>query len=59
MPGPEDERPDVDDREQAYGLGRLVALSDGVFAFALTPLVVRRSAAPKCRYDDRFGDFDL
>ncbi len=30
MPGPEDERPDVDDREQAYGLGRLVALSDGV-----------------------------
>jgi uncharacterized membrane protein len=41
MPGPQQERPDADDREQAYGLARLLALSDGVFAFALTLLVVQ------------------
>jgi uncharacterized membrane protein len=41
MPGPQEERPDVDDHEQAYGLARLLALSDGVFAFALTLLVVQ------------------
>jgi TMEM175 potassium channel family protein len=41
MPGPREERPEVDDREQAYGLARLLALSDGVFAFALTLLVVQ------------------
>jgi hypothetical protein len=41
VPGPEDERPDADDRERAYGLGRLLALSDGVFAFALTLLVLQ------------------
>jgi uncharacterized membrane protein len=41
MPGPGEETPDVDDREQAYGLARLLALSDGVFAFALTLLVVQ------------------
>jgi uncharacterized membrane protein len=41
MPGPEQEVPEVDDRQQAYGLARLLALSDGVFAFALTLLVVQ------------------
>jgi uncharacterized membrane protein len=30
-----------DSREQAYGLGRILAISDGVFAFALTLLVVQ------------------
>ena len=37
----DEERPEVDDREQVYGLGRLLALSDGVFAFAMTLLVVQ------------------
>jgi uncharacterized membrane protein len=40
MPGPDVERPETGDAEQAYGLARLLALSDGVFAFALTLLVV-------------------
>lgn len=33
-----------DSREQEYGLGRILAISDGVFAFALTLLVVQLSA---------------
>jgi uncharacterized membrane protein len=41
MAGADEERPDVDSHEQVYGLGRLLALSDGVFAFALTLLVVQ------------------
>ncbi len=42
MPGPlHEERPDADGRVHAYGLGRLLALSDGVFAFALTLLVMQ------------------
>jgi uncharacterized membrane protein len=39
--GADEERPDVDSHEQVYGLGRLLALSDGVFAFAMTLLVVQ------------------
>src|SRR3984893_19026619 len=41
MAGADEERPDVDSHEQVYGLGRLLALSDGVFAFAMTWLVVQ------------------
>jgi uncharacterized membrane protein len=41
MAGADEERPDVDSHEQVYGLGRLLALSDGVFAFAMTLLVVQ------------------
>ena len=41
MAGADEERPDVDSQEQVYGLGRLLALSDGVFAFAMTLLVVQ------------------
>ena len=35
-PAPGSEQPDAGVAEQAYGLARLLALSDGVFAFALT-----------------------
>jgi uncharacterized membrane protein len=41
LAGADEERPDVDSHEQVYGLGRLLALSDGVFAFAMTLLVVQ------------------
>jgi uncharacterized membrane protein len=41
MAGADEERPAVDSQEQAYGLDRLLALSDGVFAFAMTLLVVQ------------------
>lgn len=41
MAGPDEERPQSRDDEQVYGLARLLALSDGVFAFALTLLVVQ------------------
>jgi uncharacterized membrane protein len=41
MAGADEERPDVDSHEQVYGLARLLALSDGVFAFAMTLLVVQ------------------
>jgi len=41
MAGADEERPDVESHEQVYGLGRLLALSDGVFAFAMTLLVVQ------------------
>jgi len=41
MAGADEERPEVDTHEQVYGLGRLLALSDGVFAFAMTLLVVQ------------------
>ena len=41
MPGAAAEHPEVEDQEQTYGLARLLALSDGVFAFALTLLVVQ------------------
>src|SRR6202011_5489094 len=41
LAGADEERPDVDSHEQGYGLGRLLALSDGVFAFAMTLLVVQ------------------
>lgn len=38
----EDEQVGLDEgREQAYSLGRILAISDGVFAFALTLLVVQ------------------
>lgn len=37
----DEEAPDVESRQQAYGLGRVLAISDGVFAFALTLLVVQ------------------
>jgi uncharacterized membrane protein len=40
--GPDgDEVAATGDREQAYSLGRVLAISDGVFAFALTLLVVQ------------------
>ena len=41
MAGPHEERPQPGDDEQVCGLARLLALSDGVFAFALTLLVVQ------------------
>jgi uncharacterized membrane protein len=41
MAGADEERPDVDSHEEVYGLARLLALSDGVFAFAMTLLVVQ------------------
>ena len=41
MAGADEEKPDVGSHEQVYGLGRLLALSDGVFAFAMTLLVVQ------------------
>jgi TMEM175 potassium channel family protein len=41
MAGADEERPEVDSHDQVYGLGRLLALSDGVFAFAMTLLVVQ------------------
>ena len=41
MAGADEEWPDVDSHEQVYGLARLLALSDGVFAFAMTLLVVQ------------------
>ena len=41
MAGPDEERPQPGADEQAYGLARLLALRDGVFAFALTLLVVQ------------------
>jgi len=41
MAGADEERPDVDSHDQVYGLDRLLALSDGVFAFAMTLLVVQ------------------
>lgn len=41
MAGADEEMPDVDGHDQVYGLDRLLALSDGVFAFAMTLLVVQ------------------
>ena len=41
MAGADEERPAVDNHDQVYGLDRLLALSDGVFAFAMTLLVVQ------------------
>jgi uncharacterized membrane protein len=41
LAGADEEKPDVDNGEQVYGLSRLLALSDGVFAFAMTLLVVQ------------------
>ncbi len=37
----DEEVPEGDSRVQAYGLGRILAISDGVYAFALTLLVVQ------------------
>jgi len=39
----DEERSEGEPGEQAYGLGRILALSDGVFAFSLTLLVVSLS----------------
>jgi uncharacterized membrane protein len=42
LPDREEEKPaDAPTRDQIYGLGRLLAISDGIFAFALTLLVVQ------------------
>lgn len=51
MPEPDSERHDTGDAEQAYGLARLLALSDGVFAFALTLLVVQLMVPTLARGD--------
>lgn len=43
--------------DQAYGLGRILALSDGVFAFALTLLVVQLTVPTGSNQDSHHENF--